>query len=430
MTFINIKNFLFLLSVLFFFNTYLIFFNGELNIVDLTFILNFVLSLFFLFISLKKSISTFIFFYIFNLIFFVIAPWYQYQNNTVIWANINFNDTDYLFNNIIILLLSVFSFLVYFLTPKINFNMLRIKAGNMSNYVALFACSICFFIVFYSYGFNPAKLFFRGLSEDDFQYSVQVSQYFRVVSVTAMLLPGFIFLRFLEKKSILLKILIFCFVLLCAFPTAVPRFIFSYVYFPIFIGLFIKARNSISTILVIFFSMFIIFPFLNQFRYFSSFNEILIIPDLSFLKEAHFDAYQNMMDVIRYDFITYGYQLLGVFLFFVPRAIWDDKPVGSGYQLAENNNYFFNNISMPFIAEGYVNFGFLGLFLFLFIICFIMKQIDINILSESNFVNKKYEVFLGVFLCAALFFMFRGDLMSSYSNLLAGIIAYYLAKKI
>ncbi|MFJ1315905.1 hypothetical protein ACIKQ2_19185, partial [Acinetobacter baumannii] len=36
----------------------------------------------------------------------------------------------------------------------------------------------------------------------------------------------------------------------------------------------------------------------------------------------------------------------------------------------------------------------------------------------------------GVFLCAAIFFMLRGDLMSSFSFLLAGIVAFKIAEKI
>lgn len=57
---------------------------------------------------------------------------------------------------------------------------------------------------------------------------------------------------------------------------------------------------------------------LNQFRYFSINQRISILPEL-FFNQAHFDAYQNFVDVLRTDFVTYGNQLVGVY-FFIPRA--------------------------------------------------------------------------------------------------------------
>ena len=165
---------------------------------------------------------------------------------------------------------------------------------------------------------------------------------------------------------------------------------------------------------------------MEQFRYYEAENGIKILPNYEFFIDAHFDAYQNFMDVIRTDFITFGWQLIGVLFFFIPRTIWVDKPVGSGYQLALNNNYSFNNISMPYIAEGYVNFGFIGIFVFTFALGFFCKIIDSNFLSKKD----NFHFYVGVFYCAAIFFMMRGDLMSSFSYMLAGVLAYKLANNL
>jgi len=43
-----------------------------------------------------------------------------------------------------------------------------------------------------------------------------------------------------------------------------------------------------------------------------------------------FDSYQNFAIVFFEDFITYERQLLGALLFWVPRSIWPNKPIGSG----------------------------------------------------------------------------------------------------
>src|SRR5690606_10460387 len=135
-------------------------------------------------------------------------------------------------------------------------------------------------------------------------------------------------------------------VFLCAFPLAVSRFVVAFVYLPILLYYFKYFNNARIFFLILVSSIILVFPFLEQFRYYEAENEIKILPNYEFFIDAHFDAYQNFMDVIRTDFITFGWQLIGVLFFFIPRTIWVDKPGGSGYQLALNNNYSFNNISM------------------------------------------------------------------------------------
>ncbi|HBI9088934.1 TPA: O-antigen polysaccharide polymerase Wzy, partial [Acinetobacter baumannii] len=76
----------------------------------------------------------------------------------------------------------------------------------------------------------------------------------------------------------------------------------------------------------------------------------------------------------------------------------------------------------------YVNFGYLGFIIFSIFLAFCMKKIDSLYLIKANSINFNYCK--GVFLCAAIFFMLRGDLMSSFSFLLAGIVAFKIAEKI
>ncbi len=169
-----------------------------------------------------------------------------------------------------------------------------------------------------------------------------------------------------------------------------------------------------------FFSMIILFPFLNEFRYYYSEKDINFIPDISFFNHSHFDAYQNFMEVIRLNYITFGEQILVVGFFFIPRSIWENKPIGSGAQMALDNDYVFTNISMPFIAEGYVNFGYIGVFIFLYIFSFLMRQIDFKYLTHIELSSNSYSVAKGIFFCAAIFFISRGDLLSSFAFIFYG----------
>jgi len=173
-----------------------------------------------------------------------------------------------------------------------------------------------------------------------------------------------------------------------------------------------------------------VFPFLEQFRYFSGWDSITFSPNPNFFRQAHFDAYENMLSAIEAEFVTYGYQLLGVLLFFVPRAFWQDKPVGSGYQLAENLGYRFNNISMPFLGEGYVNFGIIGFVLFSISAGFSMARLDkafSGILSAKRVYS--YEASIYLYLIGALFFFLRGDLLSSFSFTVAGLAVAFLVAR-
>lgn len=104
--------------------------------------------------------------------------------------------------------------------------------------------------------------------------------YFCYVGAT---LANIYFNAILSVKDYSKSFFIFIFVLLCAFPTGVARFLVAFIYLPIFLIVFPPLRKSINITLVIILSLIFVFPFLNQFRYFSNDMKINFIPDLSFL---------------------------------------------------------------------------------------------------------------------------------------------------
>ena len=139
--------------------------------------------------------------------------------------------------------------------------------------------------------------------------------------------------------------------LLCTFPTAIPRFQAAAIYLTIATYFFPSIACGIRIPLLILLSLLTIFPILDQFR---SYRLGLVGDsiDLNFIFAGHFDSYQSLAIVIQYDVITYGYQLLGPLLFFIPRYLWDDKPIGSGHFMAKSFNLDFTNISSNIYAEG------------------------------------------------------------------------------
>ena len=75
----------------------------------------------------------------------------------------------------------------------------------------------------------------------------------------------------------------------------------------------------------------------------------------------HYDAWANFVGTV--DYVEkmgyqFGGQALGSLLFYVPRSLWLEKPISSGQTLGEYlSQYYqlwFENISCPFPAEGYL----------------------------------------------------------------------------
>lgn len=117
--------------------------------------------------------------------------------------------------------------------------------------------------------------------------------------------------------------------------------------------------------------------------------------------------YQMFMKVVSGEFVTMGRQLLGVIFFFIPRSIWASKPVGSGHLVAERFGYTLSNISMNFFGEGYINFVFWGIVLFVILLASINCKLDKAFWrnSQGNIaLSTFYFLFLGLEV-----FILRGD---------------------
>lgn len=421
------KNFIFCIVSILLFLIFIVGLGLSFDYVGISFIFNLFLVIILTFLNNNKYISSALFVYVFSLIFFIVIPWVQYDNKIVLWSNYAFSKDDYFYLNIII---SLFLVLFYFSYSFSGFN-LKLKNSSINlKFSILFMLSlICFLMLLYFNNFKYELLFFKFSSDSGMYDNVVSNPLSNILIWFSRFFPFFIFLKYVtcvDEKSKVKEFLLLLMVFLCAFPLAVSRFVVAFVYLPILLYYFKYFNNARIFFLILVSSIILVFPFLEQFRYYEAENAIKILPNYEFFIDAHFDAYQNFMDVIRTDFITFGWQLIGVLFFFIPRTIWVDKPGGSGYQLALNNNYSFNNISMPYIAEGYVNFGFIGIFVFTFALGFFCKIIDSNFLSKKD----NFHFYVGVFYCAAIFFMMRGDLMSSFSYMLAGVLAYKLANNL
>ncbi|MDG1315031.1 MAG: hypothetical protein P8P29_05860, partial [Flavobacteriaceae bacterium] len=154
---------------------------------------------------------------------------------------------------------------------------------------------------------------------------------------------------------------------------------------PIYISLiylfFPKLLNSNAKFfLFMFLAMVVVFPLSSTLTHIdASLEQIFAEPKLiydSFLRfgsisgafeSLHYDAFANIMATVEYVKLyglSWGFQLLGVCLFFIPRSLWTTKPLSTGELIG---NYLFDttprnftNLSNPVVSEGFINFGLIG----------------------------------------------------------------------
>ena len=219
-------------------------------------------------------------------------------------------------------------------------------------------------------------------------------------------------------------------------PTGIPRFLVAVIYG----GFFLIISHSFKKCFkLIFTSLFLfVFPLLDVFRNGTVDDAIMEMGnvlrnlfswnyfDIFYL--GHYDAYTILCDIYNYvsiEGITWGRQLLGVVLFFVPRALWGDKPTGTGNFIANQLNYPFDNVSCALPGEVYINFGIIGIVFVAYFVGYLLSYID-NFFW--NFYTKdKIHTGVGVIYPCLIFFVFfvsRGDLMSSVAFIVSFVVAY------
>jgi hypothetical protein len=97
----------------------------------------------------------------------------------------------------------------------------------------------------------------------------------------------------------------------------------------------------------------------------------------------------------------------------VPRFIWQEKSIGSGSFLAFEAGYDYVAGALPFIGEGYINFGIIGSFLFMFLLGIILSNLDRVAWKQKKLNKDSLFLYYYYFLFGLVFFLLRGDLINS-----------------
>ena len=202
-------------------------------------------------------------------------------------------------------------------------------------------------------------------------------------------------------------------------------------------------NSNVKILSFLFFALLVGFPLMQILTHLDyGFTEILSNPSLlsnqidkGALSKGYFslnyDAFINIGVVFEHvekNGLSYGFQMLSAFLFFVPRSLWPEKPDASGMivgdYLVENHGYTFTNLANPFIAEGYLNFGIVGIILFaaalsLIVVFFLLW------LNSNDWFKKAVAFYFALHLMMVL----RGDFTNSYAFFVGSVLGFYLLPK-
>ena len=369
-------------------------------------------------------------FHTFFLFFMGLAPAFQFKNDIVLWGGKKLETIDYFYGNILIiailLLYNIFYIIFYYKKESIRtnksfkFTIREPILGLKSKKFLLFASLFSFFIFFLSRKFIFLSLVIRSSSDLSQSINLIIDMFLRPIPIICL-----VFYKIFYKKFTWTEVILLLVALISNLPIAMSRFQAAALYIPVVLVYFPILRKNINFSLAITAGFLLVFPFLNQFRSYNNADIVLNFDSELFL-QGDFDSYQNFIQIIKAGSITYGNQLLGVFFFFVPRSYWPTKPIGSGSQMAEDMHLIFPNISMNFFAEGYVNFGYLGIFLFIILFAYLNTSLDKTYwkYQQNNFIKITFPFLIGM-----EFFMLRGYLLSSFAytcGLLVAILFVYM----
>lgn len=181
----------------------------------------------------------------------------------------------------------------------------------------------------------------------------------------------------------------------------------------------------------------IAFPLLNSFRYGNittvSIGETISNLFQNFKNEwlaSDYDAYSMLLTTIRYieeNGIVFGKQLIGVFLFWIPRSIWVNKPVATGEYLGAFYRWDFINVSEPLVGEILINFGLIGIFVLGPFVGYLIEITDNSFWCNPPSGKSSSKIaFLYPFVVAYVLFVFRGALLSAFAYLCAVVFVWFI----
>ena len=365
---------------------------------------------------------------VFNLIAFGIVPIFELLNNITYW-----DGAEIRLPTMLLASFTALSFQIFFLLgQKFRLNIFSYGKNQINHSLSplagllLFFVQVClFYILLDLYSWHFITLFFR---EGEHHFGLKIGDNPSFLMIEFFLRPLIfnigISLFYFYKNPRFISIFGLCIGILAVFPTGVPRFLAVAMYLPFLLHanyLFLSRLCTYSTVKNLFLpnilllGIFLVFPVLDLFRGDGYKNaEIISIFGMRTIMAGHFDAFQMLARALDVGEISFGGGLVGALLFFIPRSLWSTKPIGSGFYISELSNLSLDNVSMPLVAELYLNFWYFGIVFGGIILGVLVRSIDYLFqLNDRYRITPSFAVyfqFIGLFI-----FLLRGPLMASFA---------------
>ena len=411
-------------------------------------------------VFIERTFSPFLSAYIvFTFLFFLVAPMVQINSfegvNPAFENHLPYSEAATVFTNFLIALFNLIFFATYVFfkrwkwlrsTPELS------KSSQAVSPLLIVSLAILTVLVFFA-SFNFVS---DELTRPAWRRSVFSTVTFLVWKKVFFLVPfaGIIlcfqyFKR--EKKNAvnyvtIIALLVFMAVLLLWFknPLVEKRNALGPLYISlIFLALPRLFNTNIKSLFFLFFTMIVAFPLSAMFTHTeANFEEILENP-LVFFEEMkgggiasafntlNYDAFSNIMatmDRVQYHGYEWGNQLLSAFLFFVPRGLWEDKPISTGElvgnHLIDRYDFTYSNLSNPIVSEGYINFGIAGVIIGAIVLALVLVRF-LGWLNSQDLLKRLMAFYLAIH----LIFLLRGDFTNGFSYYVGALIGVIVIPK-
>lgn len=377
-------------------------------------------------------------FWYFNLFFLFLAPFLQYISKYHMWGY-DISDELHIKTNLwIIIWMLIYTFVnkVIKIENKKEKKEIAINKRTLNIFLTITIVALILGIILIGF----SNLFERSKNNVDIgadNISGVITSFIRTIPVYATLYAIYYYQK--NKAGISYIIILLIITILLNYPTSVTRYWIGAVY----IGLIIillrrKLKNKTFDIGMI--AVFaIIFPIFQLFKWYN-FSDLIngnieISNLINVYNNVDFDAYSMFARCFSYveDFsITYGKQLMSSIFFFIPRSIWSTKAIPTGQLIAEAQGQWFTNLSCPLIAEGYANFGYVGIIIYAVLIGIGIKYLDNLYWNKEKDITNTID-FVYPFCIGLLIFLLRGAfhpvIVYTFSFFLF-IIAWKLSSKV
>lgn len=208
-------------------------------------------------------------------------------------------------------------------------------------------------------------------------------------------------------------------------PVASARYTFGTVAFAlaVFAGAVVTRERARLTMLAGIVGFLALFPIADAFR-----QEATTVSRAGFFEEylsnPDYDAFWQIANALSYwidGLVEPGRQALGSLLFFVPRAMWPNKPTDTGIVLAEYRGYAVDNLSAPMWAEALVNGGIIAVVIVFFALGIALRAMDTRMVPA--FATGGLWAIAGAILPVYMTILLRGSLLQATGALVITIIA-------